>query len=224
VIVPNMEKGMQVIPAEETAQILGYNQPKYYYKGGTWDKIKSTAGNIWSGTKKVAKKVKKKIGDIWDYATHPSTLINKVIGNCVDYDGMGGIALDMGKGLVTKTKDAMKSWVSGLFDEYGSSGSFDGKIGAHGVYAYLVKVAKDVMRKYPGMTITSGYREGDPYYHGKHQAIDIAYPSSMNGSKKYFEPANYAFNKFKKQVAYVITQGRVKDRSGLSGQGRASKW
>ena len=116
-------------------------------------------------------------------------------------------------------------------DEAGEMmGSFDGKIwhggpaAANGVYAYLIKVAQKVMKKFPGMSFTSGYRPGDPYHHGKRQAIDIAYPNSMNGSKKYLGPANYAYEHFKKQVAYVIALNKVKDRTGYSGTGKHDSW
>ena len=58
----------------------------------------------------------------------------------------------------------------------------------------------------------------------KHQAIDIAYPASMNGSSKYFAPANWVFDNFASKVAYVITQGKVRDRKGMSGTGSSGSW
>ncbi|WP_316496568.1 hypothetical protein, partial [Enterococcus faecium] len=79
-------------------------------------------------------------------------------------------------------------------------------------------------RKFGMSGITSGYRPGDPYWHGKHQAIDIAYPSSMNGSSKYFDPANWVFENFADKVGYVITQGKVRDRTGQSGQPATGSW
>ncbi|MEI2419611.1 hypothetical protein V6O07_05010, partial [Arthrospira platensis SPKY2] len=47
---------------------------------------------------------------------------------------------------------------------------------------------------------------------------------NMNGSSEYFKPANYAFEKFRDKVAYVITQGKVRDRIGISGQPATSNW
>ncbi|MEG0601204.1 MAG: hypothetical protein RR494_13625 [Vagococcus sp.] len=47
---------------------------------------------------------------------------------------------------------------------------------------------------------------------------------AMNGASAYFKPANYAFEKFRDKVAYVITQGKVRDRSGMSGQGSSGQW
>ncbi|MDT2570253.1 phage tail tape measure protein [Enterococcus raffinosus] len=106
-------------------------------------------------------------------------------------------------------------------DSFGG-GSFDGAMNANNVYQYLVDIAQKVMSKFGGLTITSGYRPGDPYWHGKHQAIDISgYPY---GSSRYTEAANWAFEKFPKQIAYVITNGRVRDRVGISGQAATGQW
>jgi hypothetical protein len=85
-----------------------------------------------------------------------------------------------------------------------------------------VEVAKKVMAKFPGLIPTSGYRPGDVYHHGKHQAIDISgYPV---GSPRYTAAANYAFEKFPRDVGYVITNGRVRDRIGFSGTGVHDGW
>ncbi|MDT2759266.1 tape measure protein [Enterococcus xiangfangensis] len=106
-------------------------------------------------------------------------------------------------------------------DAYGG-GSFDGAMNANNVYQYLVDIAQKVMSKFGGLTITSGYRPGDPHWHGKHQALDISgYPY---GSPRYTEAANWAFEKFPKQIAYVITNGRVRDRVGMSGQAATGQW
>nr|DAZ56794.1 MAG TPA: minor tail protein [Caudoviricetes sp.] len=142
----------------------------------------------------------------------------------VNFSGINEPWLDMTKSGVNLMSKQSNKFLQGKLTEFFSHGNFDGAMGANGVYQYLVDVAQKVMAKYPGMVVTSGYRPGDPYYHGKHQAIDIAYPGSMNGSSKYFDPANYAFTKFPKQVAYVITQGKVRDRSGMSGTGNSGQW
>lgn len=95
---------------------------------------------------------------------------------------------------------------------------------AKAIANYLVDIANQAVRKFGMSGITSGYRPGDPYWHGKHQAIDIAYPSSMNGSSKYFDPANWVFENFADKVGYVITQGKVRDRTGQSGQPATGSW
>lgn len=95
---------------------------------------------------------------------------------------------------------------------------------ADNVYKYLVDIANQAVRKFGMSGVTSGYRPGDPYFHGKHQAIDIAYPASMNGSSKYFDPANWVFENFADKVGYVITQGKVRDRTGQSGQPATGSW
>lgn len=127
------------------------------------------------------------------------------------------------------TRDGVKLMTSASYpfvqkqveDSFGG-GSFDGAMNANNVYQYLVDIAQKVMSKFGGLTITSGYRPGDPYWHGKHQALDISgYPY---GSPRYTEAANWAFEKFPKQIAYVITNGRVRDRVGMSGQAATGQW
>jgi len=147
---------------------------------------------------------------------------SKFIKGKINLDSVGEPWKDMSKKASKMMIDAAYDMVE---EEAGAMvGDFDGKMGPHGVYQYLWDVAKKVMKKFPGMVYTSGYRPGDPHHHGKHQAVDIAYPTSDNGSSKYFAPANYAFNKFRDQIAYVITQAKVKDRVGSSGQKADSKW
>lgn len=201
------------------------------------DKNKSTIGNITGNVKDLAKAL---VSGAWDQGKDillavadmfgliddntkkikdPLKQVDKIIENLADKVAKGGL---------NTVKDNVIKYAQSLFDKYqeefGSSGSFDGAMNANGVYQYLVNVAEKVMKKFPGMTITSGLRPGDPYDHGKHAAIDIAYPGSMNGSSKYFDPANYAFEKFPSDVAYVITQNKVRDRKGTSGTGVHNEW
>lgn len=148
---------------------------------------------------------------------------SKFIKGKINLDDFGEPWKDMSK----KASQMMIDAAYDLVEDEASFGTFDGKMDKSGkwkVYNYLWDVAQKVMDKYPGMSVTSGYRDGDPNHHGKHQAIDIAYPASANGSSKYLKPANYAFDKFKDQIAYVITQGRVKDRVGSSGHGPSKNW
>lgn len=158
--------------------------------------------------------------DLLDNDQALADLINKR----VDYSGITEPWLNMTKSAVKLMTNAANPFVKSEVEKFYTHGTFDGAVNASGVYQYLVDVAQKVMAKFPGMMVTSGYRPGDIYYHGKRQAIDIAFPASMNGSPKYTEAGNYAFEKFPKQVAYVITNGRVRDRMGLSGQGSSGQW
>lgn len=230
VFMPNMPKGTHVLNAQDTADAYGNGKPKYRYAFGTGllDKAKDFGSSALSGVKNLAKSAADKIGDVWDFISDPSELVEKVIAHFVGFDGMSDLPLDYGKAFVSKAKDKMFDWVKGLFDEYGSMGEFDGAMGKSGkwkVYDYLWDVAQKVLKKFPGMTgVTSGYRPGDPNYHGKHQAIDIAYPASMNGSKKYTEAGNWAFSHFPDQLAYVIANNKIKDRTGMGGEGVTNAW
>lgn len=220
-VVLNAPKGTHVLTAEETAQLQGSKAPKYRYKKGTnffgnlWSKAKGFAGNVGS-------KLKNVVGDVWDFVSNPEKLAKKVLGGLDVLGGLTKYPLDVGKGILSKATSALTSKISEMFSA--SSGNLDLGTGAAGVYKYLADVAKSVLSKYPGFQITSGYRPGDPHSHGKRNAIDIALPGVTGGSPRYAEAANYAFEKFAGKVGYVITNGKVRDRSGQSGTGIHNDW
>lgn len=218
-VVLNEGKGTHVLTAEETAQLQGSKAPKYRYKKGTnffgnmWSNVKGIAGNI-------GNKMKNVVGDVWDFVSDPGALARKVLGGLDVLGGLTKYPLDVGKGILSKATSALTEKITGLF----SSGNLDTSVGTNGVYKYLADVASSVMKKFPGFVATSGYRPGDPYSHGKRNAIDIALPGVTGGSSRYAEAANYAFEKFAGKVGYVITNGKVRDRSGQSGQPANGAW
>ena len=218
-VVLNAPKGTHVLTAEETAQLHGSKAPKYRYKKGTnffgnmWDSVKNVAGNVGNTLKNV-------VGDVWDFISDPGALARKVLGGLDVLGGLTKYPLEVGKGILSKATSALTEKITGLF----SSGNLDTSIGTNGVYKYLADVAKSVMKKFPGFVATSGYRPGDPYSHGKRNAIDIALPGVTGGSPRYTEAANYAFDKFASKIGYVITNGKVRDRSGQSGTGIHNDW
>lgn len=218
-VVLNAPKGTHVLTAEETAQLQGSKAPRYRYKKGTnffgnmWDSVKNIAGNVGNTLKNV-------VGDVWDFISDPGALARKVLGGLDVLGGLTKYPLEVGKGILSKATSALTEKITGLF----SSGNLDTSIGTNGVYKYLADVAKSVMKKFPGFVTTSGYRPGDPYSHGKRNAIDIALPGVTGGSPRYTEAANYAFEKFASKIGYVITNGKVRDRSGQSGQPATGSW
>ena len=220
-VVLNAPKGTHVLTAEETAQLQGSKTPKYRYKKGT-----NFFGNLWSNVKgfagNVGNKLKNVVGDVWDFVSNPEKLAKKVLGGLDVLAGLTKYPLDVGKGILSKATSALTSKISEMFSA--SSGNLDLGTGTAGVYKYLADVAKSVLSKYPGFQVTSGYRPGDPYSHGKRNAIDIALPGVTGGSPRYTEAANYAFEKFAGKVGYVITNGKVRDRSGQSGTGIHDTW
>ena len=199
------ERGTKVYTAEETAMALGHKRPKYRYKKGTGQSLFDKIGGA--------------VGDVWDFIKSPFDLAKKALTNAVDFTGISHVPLDMAKGLLNTSIKAFGNTVKKMFDD-----DFSTKIGSNGVYQYLENIAKHLIGKFGGLRVTSGYREGDPYSHGSRNAIDVAFPASMNGSSKNTEVADYAFNEFKKKIGYVITNGRVRDREGTSGTGIHDGW
>ena len=207
----NLPKGTSVLSGPKTAAMYGV--PAYANGIGEWFKEK------WNGAKEIA-------SDIWSYASNPKKLLNAAVSKFVNLTDAVEPALSMAKGAVGTIAEGSYKWVKSKFDKgyEAQNSSFDGSMGSWGVYKYLYDIARKTVDRYPGMRITSGFRPGDPHSHGKHQAIDIAYPASMNGSSKYFAPANWVFDNFASKVAYVITQGKVRDRKGMSGTGSSGSW
>ncbi|EGP5094654.1 phage tail protein [Enterococcus faecium] len=218
-VVLNAPKGTHVLTAEETAYMTGNKAPRYRYAKGTgffgnlWDNVKGFAGDV-------GNKLKDVVGDVWDFVTDPGALARKVLNGLGVLEGLVKYPLDVGKGILSKATEALTNKITELF----SSGSLDTSMGMQGVYKYLADVAVAVMKKFPGFVATSGYRLGDPYSHGKRNAIDIALPGVTGGSPRYTEAANYAFEKFANKIGYVITNGKVRDRSGQSGTGIHNDW
>lgn len=163
----------------------------------------------------------------WSGYAHLYDTIADKLGVSDFLDNLGDSAeYKVAAGGISNIKDKIIEYAQNFFDKFNEEnggGSFDGAM-ADNVYKYLVDIANQAVRKFGMSGITSGYRPGDPYWHGKHQAIDIAYPSSMNGSSKYFDPANWVFENFADKVGYVITQGKVRDRTGQSGQPATGSW
>lgn len=235
------QKGPQFVPVKANEQILNASDTRKVFSGqyqgslpgyatgnisfGSFiSNIKNTASNIWDN-------VSDKAADFFDKITDPAKAMTDVANKAFNLDsvkGAGTGAVKYSKGLVKKTIDGMVKKFNELKDMIADSaggGSFDGKItNGWGVYDYLYNIAKKVMKHFGNMHVSSGYRPGDRYFHGKHQAIDIALPASMNGSGKYRDIGNYAFDHFKKQIGYVITLNRVRDRSGNSGTGIHNAW
>ncbi|MBU5370146.1 tape measure protein [Enterococcus avium] len=217
-----LQAGTSILPHEASKQFLSMTKGLPAHASGVW----GTINNIADWVKEKAENVE---DFVFDGADKLYNTVTDKLGISKFLDSLGDSAeFKVAKGGLNTVKDNVIKYTQSLFDKYqeefGSSGSFDGAMNANGVYQYLVNVAEKVMKKFPGMTITSGFRPGDPYDHGKHAAIDIAYPGSMNGSSKYFDPANYAFEKFPSDVAYVITQNKVRDRKGTSGTGVHNEW
>lgn len=96
VFIPNAPKGMKVLSAENTAQLMGKKSATFRYADGT--------GDI----------------DIWDYADNASGLISKVADKFVSYGNAKGLGFSAGKGMVSTIQGEMSPWAEKLYDEYGA--------------------------------------------------------------------------------------------------------
>ena len=116
--IPNAPKGMKVLDAERTAQVMGKSSPTFHYKEGSGG---------W-------------ISDIFDFFDNAKGLVGKVIDKFISYKGMGSYALSVGKAVVGKAKTAMVDWVKGLFDKFGGK-SIEGYEPSKGVEQWRSTVA-----------------------------------------------------------------------------------
>lgn len=101
VFIPNAPTGMKVLPAEQTARLLGRRSPTFRYANGT--------GDI----------------DIWDYLDNAKGLVSAVSKKYVSYEGLSGYALSAGKGMVSTITGQMSAWAEKLFDEFGAKSIAD---------------------------------------------------------------------------------------------------
>lgn len=215
-----LQAGTSILPHHMSKEFLAMTKGLPAHKDGVW----GTITNMFDWVKDKAK-------DVWSFVSDGAgkaydTIADK-LGVSDFLDNLGDSAeYKVAAGGISNIKDKIIEYAQNFFDKFNEEnggGSFDGAM-ADNVYKYLVDIANQTVRKFGMSGITSGYRPGDPYWHGKHQAIDIAYPSSMNGSSKYFDPANWVFENFADKVGYVITQGKVRDRTGQSGQPATGAW
>lgn len=216
-VLMNADPGTQVLNHQQTkafAQTFGIPM----YANGIVSNISDFFKDTWGNIKDIGE-------DVMDAIEHPVEFVKKAISKHVDIKATHP-TFDIATGGVKKVTDGAMEWIKSKIAEFGAveSGSFDGAMNANGVYQYLVNVAEKVIRKFgSGFYVSSGYRPGDQYHHGQHQAIDIAIPGAIL-SPLYTKAANYAFEKFPKEVGYVITNGMVRDRMGYTHGGTSGKW
>ena len=217
-----LQAGTSILPHEASKQFLSMTKGLPAHASGVW----GTINNIADWIKEKAESAEE---FVFDGADKLYNTVTDKLGISKFLDSLGDSAeFKVAKGGLNTVKDNVIKYAQSLFDKYqeefGASGSFDGAMNANGVYDYLVKVAQKVIGKFgSGFYVSSGYRPGDQYHHGQHQAIDIAIPGAIL-SPLYTKAANYAFEKFPKEVGYVITNGMVRDRMGYTHGGTSGKW
>ena len=85
---------MKVLPAGQTARLMGRNSPTFNYADGI--------GDI----------------DLWSYYDNSKGLISKIT-ESISYEGMSGFAQSVGSSMVSTFTGAMTGWVDKLFEEEG---------------------------------------------------------------------------------------------------------
>ena len=96
VLMPNAPKGMKVLPAEQTARLMGKSNPTFRYAKGT--------GSF----------------DVWEYVNNATGLVNAIKDNFVTYNDVSGIAVHFGKSMISTVTAEMFGWANKLFDEFGA--------------------------------------------------------------------------------------------------------
>ena len=115
VLLPNAPKGMKVLPAEQTARLMGRNSPTFKYANGTGDL------------------------DVWSFYDNAKGLVDKITEN-ISYEGLSALAANMGQGMVSTFSGAMPAWIEKLFEEGGQSiGSY---VSSKGVVQWLPTVVR----------------------------------------------------------------------------------
>lgn len=217
-----LQAGTSILPHEASKQFLSMTKGLPAHANGVW----GTINNIADWIKEKAESAEE---FVFDGAEKLYDSVTDKLGISKFLDSLGDSAeFKVAKGGMNYVKDNVVKYAQSLFDKYqeefSGAGNFDGAMNANGVYDYLVKVAQKVIGKFgSGFYVSSGYRPGDQYHHGQHQAIDIAIPGAIL-SPLYTKAANYAFEKFPKEVGYVITNGMVRDRMGYTHGGTSGKW
>ena len=119
VFIPNAPKGMKVLPAEQTAGLMGKKSPTFHYANGTGDL------------------------DIWSYIDNPDGLVEQ-IKKSVSYEGLSGFALDASKSMVATITSQMSGWVKKQFDEFGakSIGSYVASAGVEQWRSTVIQALK----------------------------------------------------------------------------------
>lgn len=100
VLIPNAPKGMKVLSAERTAQLMGNGSPTFRYASGI--------GDI----------------DVWSYIDNASGLASKIASG-VSYDGLSGFVYNLSQGMVSTFTGEMGSWIDKVFEETLRTANYD---------------------------------------------------------------------------------------------------
>ena len=173
VLIPNAPKGMKVLPAESTAQVMGKGSPTFSYADGT--------GDI----------------DIWSYFDNASGLVSK-ISEGIKYSDMSGFVLNAGKGMVSTFAGAMAGWVEKLFEESGQS--INDYVPSKGVTQWRATVARALKMEgqYSAANVARTLYQMQTESGGNPRAINLWDRNAKNGtpSKGLMQVIDPTFNAY----------------------------
>lgn len=115
VFLPNAPKGMKVLPAEQTARVMGRKSPTFNYADGI--------GDI----------------DIWSFYGNSKGLVDAITKQ-ISYKGMTAFSSNLGGSMVSTFAGEMPAWVDKLFEECGQS--ISSYVSSKGVSQWLPTVVR----------------------------------------------------------------------------------
>ena len=115
VFLPNAPKGMKVLPAEQTARLLGKTSPTFRYADGIGDL------------------------DVWSFYDNAKGLVDAITKH-ISYKGMSGYSENLGRSMVSTFAAKMPAWVDKMFEACGQS--ISAWVSSKGVTQWLPTVVR----------------------------------------------------------------------------------
>ncbi|UII58122.1 phage tail tape measure protein (plasmid) [Cytobacillus spongiae] len=184
----NLPAGTSVLPNKETESLLSSFFPAYAKGTGwlssAWEKTKSAAGNIKEGAL-----------DVWSHLSDPNKLFTKALELFgVETPSFPSMLKDLGRGAYSKSKGALKGYLTGKIKEIGSM--FGGNVsGSVKQWIMSAIAATGVPQSWAGPLATIAQKESG----GNPRAINLWDINARNGipSKGLMQTIDPTFNAYK---------------------------
>lgn len=169
--------GTQVLDGRNTAKMYKYKDGT----GGFWDKALDFGSDLMH---KVGKSIDDLVGDVMEWVDKPKELVDKVIDAFVGNINGKGYGKDVARQSIKLSKEALVNKAKELLESMSFGGGW-GDLGSNNwmvvngnkVREWQYRLLEPWIKQYK-FVVTSSLRPGDPYDHGKGQAMDIALPGN----------------------------------------------